>query len=114
MDVAWAQSFGGGEGGPPPAIVSLIPFVGVFAIMYFLLIRPEQKRRAEHERLVAALKRNDQVVVGGILGRVATLGEKVIGVEIARGITVQVERGAIQRVEQPNGTETREKEREKP
>ena len=110
MGTAWAQS--GGMPGTPPAWVTLLPFVGIFGIMYFLMIRPEQKRRAEHEQMLAAIKKNDQVVVNGMFGRVITLGEKVLGVEIAQGVRVQVERSAVQRIEGTTA-DTRDKEREK-
>jgi preprotein translocase subunit YajC len=102
------------EGGGPPAIYNigfLLMLVGVF---YFLLLRPEQKRRKDHEQLLAGLKRNDQVVMSsGIHGRVAALSEKVITVEIAPKIQVQVDRTAIQTVQRASAPEVREKEREK-
>ena len=108
--IAWAQS--GGPPGTPPAWVTFLPFVGIFVIMYVLMIRPEQKRRAEHERLLAAIKKNDQVVVNGLFGRVITLGEKVLTVEIAQGVRVQVERAAVQRVEGV-AADGKDKERDK-
>lgn len=89
-----------------------MPFVGIFVIMYLLLIRPEQKRRAEHDQMLASIKKNDQVVVNGVYGRVLTLGEKDLGIEIAPGVRVRVERAAVQRIEGA-GAESREKEREK-
>ncbi len=112
MGVAWAQ--GGETSGPPPMIVQLAPLVLIGAIFYFLLIRPEQRRRKELETQVAALKRNDQVVlVSGIHGRVVALGEKVLSIEIAPKVAVQVDREAVQRVLTAPGPEGREKEREK-
>jgi preprotein translocase subunit YajC len=109
---AWAQT-PEGAGGPPQIynIGFLVMLVGIF---YFLLLRPEQKRRKEHTELLAGLKRNDQVVLNsGIHGRVVTLGDTVLGVEIAPKIQVQVDRNAVQSVERASAGEPREKEREK-
>ena len=69
-------------------------------IFYFLLLRPEQKRRRDQEQLIANLKRNDQVVmVSGIHGRILTISDKVVTVEIAPKVPVQVDRTAIQSVQ---------------
>ena len=79
-----------------------------------LLLRPEQKRRREHEQLVGGLKRNDQIVLSsGIHGRVSSLGEKTITVEIAPKVLVQVDRTAVQTVQTASGAVVREKEQEK-
>jgi preprotein translocase subunit YajC len=81
--------------------------VGIF---YMLLLRPEQRRRKEHESLLANLKRNDQVVLAsGIHGRVLTTGDKVLTLEIAPRVQVTIDRSAVQRVERV-GAEPREKE----
>jgi len=94
--------------------VQLAPLVLIGAIFYFLLIRPEQKRRKELEAQVSGIKRNDQVVFSsGIHGRVMGLGDKVLSVEIAPKVTIQVDRDSIQRVLTAPPTEGREKEREK-
>jgi len=96
-------------------IVQMAPLVIIGAIFYFLLIRPEQRKRKDLENQVAGLKRNDQVVFSsGIHGRVITLGDKVLSIEIAPKVTVQVDRDSIQRVlTAPSAAEPREKEREK-
>ena len=104
--------------GAPPALVQIMPFLLLGVVFYVLLVRPEQKRRREHEQLVAALKRNDQVVMAsGIHGRVAGLGDKTVTVEIAPRVQVVVDRTAIQGVERSAekavAVEAREKEREK-
>jgi preprotein translocase subunit YajC len=95
-------------------LVQLAPLFLIGAIFYFLLIRPEQRRRKDLEAQVAGLKRNDQVVLGsGIYGRIITLGDKVLSVEIAPKVTVQVDRDSVQRVLTAPSAEGREKEREK-
>ena len=96
-------------------MVQLAPLVLIGAIFYFLLIRPEQRKRKELETQVAGLKRNDQVVfASGIHGRVVALGDKVLSVEIAPKVAVQVDRESVQRVLTAPSPEAREKEREKP
>jgi len=96
-------------------MVQLAPLVLIGAIFYFLLIRPEQRKRKELETQVAGLKRNDQVVfASGIHGRVVALGDKVLSVEIAPKVAVQVDRESVQRVLTAPNAEAREKEREKP
>ena len=81
--------------------------VGIF---YMLLLRPEQRRRREHETLLANLKRNDQVVTAsGIHGRILTTGDKVVTLEIAPRVQVTVDRSAVERIDRA-ASEPREKE----
>ncbi|HLY39275.1 MAG TPA: preprotein translocase subunit YajC [Candidatus Binatia bacterium] len=90
----------GQSDGAPPVLVQVMPLVLLGAVFYVLLVRPEQKRRRDHDQLVAALKRNDQIVMAsGIHGRVMGLSEKTITVEIAPKVQVTVDRSAIQSVE---------------
>jgi preprotein translocase subunit YajC len=92
--------FGQQSEGAPPVLVQVMPLILLGAVFYVLLVRPEQKRRRDHDQLVAALKRNDQIVMAsGIHGRVMTLSEKTITVEIAPKVQVVVDRSAIQTVE---------------
>lgn len=95
---AWAQAGPGGAGGPP-ALVQFAPWIAIFAIFWFVLLRPEQKRRREHAQLLANLKRNDQVVMtSGLHGRVVGLADKTVTVEIAPKVQVVFERESIQTV----------------
>ena len=73
-------------------IEQFIPLILIFAIMYFLLIRPQQKKVKEHQAMVAALRRGDQVVTqGGIVGKVAKVKEDgELEIEIAEGVKVRV------------------------
>jgi len=104
---AFAQT---GQGGGPPVIMQLAFPLLLVGIFYMLLLRPEQKRRREHETLLSNLKRNDQVVMAsGLHGRVLNTGDKVLTVEIAPRVQVTVDRSAVQRVERA-GAEPREKE----
>ena len=74
-----------------------IPLLLIFAIMYFLLIRPQQKKIKEHAAMVAALRRGDQVVTqGGIIGKVVKVKEDgEVEVEIADGVKVRVVQSTI-------------------
>ena len=82
-------------------IASLVPLFLIFGIMYFLLIRPQQKKLKEHQAMVEALRRGDQVVTaGGLVGKVTGVkeAEKEIEVEIAQGVKVRVIRSTISAV----------------
>ncbi|MDG1520872.1 MAG: preprotein translocase subunit YajC [Yoonia sp.] len=79
-------------------IESLIPLILIFGIMYFLLIRPQQKKLKEHQLMVEALRRGDQVITqGGIMGKVVKVKDDAteVEVEIANGVTVRVIRSTI-------------------
>lgn len=79
-------------------IESLIPLILIFGIMYFLLIRPQQKKLKEHQMMVSALRRGDQVITqGGIMGKVVKVKDDAaeVEVEIASGVTVRVIRSTI-------------------
>ena len=94
---AFAQAAGAGPGG---AIASFLPLILIFGIMYFLLIRPQQKKLKEHKGMVEALRRGDQVLTaGGIVGKVASVGaDGVLEVEIAPNVKVKVMRHTITQV----------------
>lgn len=82
------------------AFAQFIPLILIFAIMYFLLIRPQQKKIKEHAAMVDALRRGDQVVTqGGLIGKVTKVKEdNEIEVEISDGVKVRVVRGTIAQV----------------
>jgi preprotein translocase subunit YajC len=76
----------------------------MFAVMYFLMIRPQMKRAKEHKALIEGLQKGDEVVTaGGVLGRISKVGEGYVGVEIAPNVEIQVQRAAVQTV-LPKGT----------
>ena len=82
-------------------IESLIPLLLIFGIMYFFLIRPQQKKLKDHQNMVNALRRGDQVVTqGGILGKVTKVKDEAseVEVEIASGVSVRVVRSTIAQV----------------
>jgi preprotein translocase subunit YajC len=82
------------------AITQFLPLILIFAIMYFLLIRPQQKKAKQHQSMVAALRRGDQVVTqGGIIGKVSKVKEDgEIEIEIAEGVKVRVIKATIAQV----------------
>ena len=97
---AWAQSSGSQGGG----IESILLIVLMFGVLYFMMIRPQMKRAKEHKTMIEALQKGDEVVSGGgILGRVTKLTESYVTVEVAQGVEMQLQRGAIQ-VVLPKGT----------
>ncbi|MDD7971280.1 preprotein translocase subunit YajC [Roseinatronobacter alkalisoli] len=89
---AYAQDAGAAGG-----LISIIPFVLIFVIMYFLLIRPQQKKMKDHRAMVESLRRGDQVVTqGGLIGKVTKVKEDgELEVEIADGVKVRVVKQTI-------------------
>ncbi|MEX0840172.1 MAG: preprotein translocase subunit YajC [Parvibaculum sp.] len=80
-----------GGGGTSEFLISLFPFIALFAIMYFLILRPQQKRMRMHREMVANVRRGDVVVTaGGLIGKVAKVDEAEVHVEIADGVRVRV------------------------
>ncbi|MFD3190721.1 preprotein translocase subunit YajC [Sedimentitalea sp. HM32M-2] len=79
------------------AIAQFLPLILIFAIMYFLLIRPQQKKVKEHQAMVSALRRGDQVVTqGGIIAKVVKVkDDNEIEVELAEGVKVRVVKSTI-------------------
>jgi preprotein translocase subunit YajC len=95
-DLAHAQT---GGGGAPSPLVQFLPFVLVFAVFYFLLIRPQQQKAKAHREMINNLKRNDEVVTaGGLYGRVIELNEKIVTLEVAPNVRVRVDRPRIDEV----------------
>jgi preprotein translocase subunit YajC len=88
-------------GGGSELILQLVPFVLIFVIMWFLIIRPQQRRVKEHQELIRNVRRGDTVVTsGGIIGKVTKVLEDAsdIEVEIADGVRVKVARSMISEV----------------
>jgi preprotein translocase subunit YajC len=96
--LAYALGTGGtgGAGGQGGGFGTFIPLILLFAIFYFLLIRPQQKKAKQHKELLGALKVGDKVVTnGGLHGKITGIKETVVTVEIAPKIRVKVSRGSI-------------------
>ena len=91
---AYAQGAGGGAA--PFAYGDIMFLVLLFAVFYFLLIRPQQKRAKEHKKMVEAVAKGDEVVTnGGLLGKVLELGDNFLTVNIAEGVDVKLQRSSV-------------------
>jgi preprotein translocase subunit YajC len=101
VNEAWAQGAPGAAGG---GFESIFLIVAMFAVLYFLMIRPQMKRAKEHKAMVDGLQKGDEVITaGGVLGRISKIGEGYVSVEIANNVEVQLQRSAVQAV-LPKGT----------
>jgi len=70
--------------------------IGMFAVMYFLLIRPQQKRAKDHKKLLSELKKGDEIVTnGGVVGKINSVDESFAALEIAEGVVVKVQKQGI-------------------
>jgi preprotein translocase subunit YajC len=90
--------FGSGSGvaGGMGAIQQFIPLVLMFAIFYFLLIRPQQKKAKEHRALLDNIKKGDLVITaGGVHGKVASVEDGIVGLEIATGVVIKITKSYI-------------------
>jgi preprotein translocase subunit YajC len=98
---AFAQGlFGGGAGGDGGMLMSLLPFVLIFVIMYFLILRPQQKRVKTHQEMVKNVRRGDTVVTnGGLIGKVTkVIDEDQIEIEIADEVRIRQLRAMLSEV----------------
>ena len=87
-----------------PGLIEFLPLVGLAAVFYFLILRPQQKRSKEQKTMLGGLQKGDEVVTsGGALGRVTKIGDNYVSVEIADNVTVQFQKSTIQTV-LPKGT----------
>ncbi|GAB4301552.1 MAG: preprotein translocase subunit YajC [Roseovarius sp.] len=81
------------------AFGQFVPLILIFAIMWFLLIRPQQKKMKDHKAMIEALRRGDQIVTqGGVIGKVVKVKDDEVEVEIAQGVKVRVVRATIAQV----------------
>jgi preprotein translocase subunit YajC len=86
------------------SLQGMLPLVLMFVVLYFVMIRPQMKRQKEHKAMIDALAKGDEVATaGGLLGKVSKVGDQNIGIEIAPGVEVQLQRHAVVQV-LPKGT----------
>ncbi|HID97112.1 MAG TPA: preprotein translocase subunit YajC [Thermodesulfobacteriaceae bacterium] len=86
----------GGESGGGNPIMAFLPLIIIFAIFYFLMIKPQQKRAKEHRNFLDSLRRGDEVMTaGGIIGRISGLTEQVVTLEVADNVKIKVARSQI-------------------
>ena len=86
------------------SLMSMLPLVLMFVVLYFIMIRPQMKRQKETKSMLEALAKGDEVVTtGGLIGRVTKLGESMLTLEVANNVELQLQRGAVVQV-LPKGT----------
>lgn len=98
---AMAQTANAAAGADPMAgmAMQILPFVGIFVLFYFLMIRPQQRRVKEHQTMLGALKRGDTVVLAsGMIGKVTKVEDAEVSVEIAPNTVVKVVKATISEV----------------
>ncbi len=106
-----AFAFGGGQPAPegaeaPSMLVTMFPFILMFVILYLLIIRPQQKKQRDHQRMVDELKKGDRVVTsGGMHGTITGIKEQegILIVQVAKEVQIEVSRGSISRVDERKG-----------
>jgi len=85
-------------------LMSMLPLLLMFAVLYFVMIRPQMKKQKEHRSMIDALAKGDEIVTaGGLLGKVSKIADAYISVELATGVEVQMQRQAVVQV-LPKGT----------
>ncbi len=85
-------------------LMSMLPLLLMCVVLYFVMIRPQMKKQKEHRAMIDALAKGDEVVTaGGFLGKVSKLGDAYVGIELATGVEVQMQRSAVVQV-LPKGT----------
>ncbi|MBT8419829.1 MAG: preprotein translocase subunit YajC [Gammaproteobacteria bacterium] len=113
IEVAHAEPAPMGSPSEPAGFITFLPMIVLFALLWFLLIRPQQKRAKEHRNMVSALSKDDEVVTsGGILGRITHLDDNFVRLEVAENTEVSVQRHAVASL-MPKGTMKTESDRNK-
>jgi len=100
INEAWAQA--AAPGGAD--LMSMLPIILMFVVLYFVMIRPQMKRAKEHKAMVEALQKGDEVIAaGGVLGKVTKVADNYVTIEISSNVEIRVQRPAVQLV-LPKGT----------
>jgi preprotein translocase subunit YajC len=95
---AFAQTAPAG-GDMQSSLMSMLPLVLMFVVLYFVMIRPQMKKQKEHKSMIDSLAKGDEVATaGGVLGKVAKLGDSYLSLEVASGVELQVQRSAVVQV----------------
>ncbi len=100
INEAWAQTLAPGGAD----LMSMLPIILMFIVLYFVMIRPQMKRAKEHKVMVDAIQKGDEVIAaGGVLGKVTKVADNYVTMEIANNVEIRVQRPAVQLV-LPKGT----------
>ena len=93
---AWAQEAGGDPAGSTPMIFSLLPFILIFVIFYFLLIAPQQRQRKKHRQMLEGIKKGDRVVTtSGFLGTVTNIHKDIVTMQLGENMKVKLKKDFI-------------------
>ncbi len=116
MNIAYAMGQAGGaaaEGGGGLLATPLFPILLMLGVMWFFLIRPQQKKQKEHREMITNLKKGDRIITsGGLYGRITGISEAAMTLEIADKVRVKVSRGHVSSMAQtstPAPAQTKEK-----
>ena len=94
IGTAYAQAAGAAPGGGD-TLMGMLPIILMFVILWFLMIRPQMKKAKEHRQMVDALKTGDEVIAVGILGRITSVGDNYVSLEVAPNTQIQVQKAAV-------------------
>jgi len=112
ISTAYAMGAPGGQAGQGGGLAGFLPIIILFAIFYFLLIRPQQKKAKEHKQMIDNLKKGNRVVTsGGIFGTIVSIDDTTIGLEIAEKVKIKVSRGNVGGLISENEAQTKSKEK---
>ncbi|MDD5334231.1 MAG: preprotein translocase subunit YajC [Rhodoferax sp.] len=101
---AFAQTAPAAGGDMQSSLMSMLPLVLMFVVLYFVMIRPQMKKQKEHRAMIDALAKGDEIATaGGVLGKVSKLGDSYLTLEVAAGVELQIQRSAVVQV-LPKGT----------
>ena len=93
IGTAYAQAAGPASGGD--SLMSMLPIILMFVILYFLMIRPQMKKAKEHKTMLDGLQKGDEVIAVGILGKISKITDNYVSLEIADDVTIQVQKQAV-------------------
>lgn len=104
VSTAYAMGAGGqAQGGQGNPILSILPLIIMFAVFYFLIILPQQKKAKKHKEMINSVKKGDNVLtVGGMYGKVVGVAEKAITIDIGDGVKVRINKNYIHAVTGPD------------
>lgn len=104
MTIDLLAAAGAGAAGAPPAWISFLPIVGMIAIFWFLIIRPQMNRQKEHQAKIASVKKGDQVVTaGGLVGKVLKVDETYVELELGQNVRVKAIKATLGDIIPPAG-----------
>ncbi len=96
---AFAQTAPAAGGDLASSLTGMLPLILMFVVLYFVMIRPQMKRQKEHKAMIEALAKGDEVATaGGLLGRITRVGDHALGLQVADGVEVEIQRSAVVQV----------------